>query len=81
MKAFLDSLKQEFDFVLIEGAAMNNYADSKEIAVYAEGVFTVFAADNRLSPTDYSALKYITENSAKNFGAILNKVNTDNINT
>ncbi|MBK8930607.1 MAG: hypothetical protein IPM72_13245 [Chitinophagaceae bacterium] len=81
MKAFLDSLKQEFDFVLIEGAAMNNYADSKEIAVYAEGVFTVFAADNRLSPTDYSSLKYITENSAKNFGAILNKVNTDNINT
>lgn len=81
MKAFLDSLKQEFDFVLIEGAAMNNFADSKEIAIYAEGVFTVFAADNRLSPTDYSSLKFITEHSAKNFGAILNKVNTDNINT
>lgn len=79
MKSFIEELKEEFDFILVEGAALNHFADSKEIAVFSDGIFTVFAADDTLSRADQDSLKFISENQTKNFGAILNKVYAANM--
>ncbi len=79
MNVFLHALRKEFDYILIEGAALNSYSDSKELAQYAEAVFTVFAADASISPADTESFDFITKLKEKNHGVILNNVLTENI--
>lgn len=81
MTAFFDYLKPSFDYILIEGASLNNYADSREIAKNVEGIFTVFAADASVQLVDQESLRFIAETKEKNHGVILNKVLTENINS
>ena len=35
-------LKDNYDFILIEGAALNSHADSKELTDFVEGLVGVF---------------------------------------
>ena len=77
---FLKLLKDEFDFILIEGAALNDFADSRELAVYAEEVFTVFSASSPVSQEDNKSIQFIDALGGKNRGAILNNVQLENIN-
>ena len=73
-------LKDEFDFILIEGAALNDYADSQELASFAEEVFTVFSASSSISHADDKSIKFIATLGEKNKGTILNNVLKENIN-
>jgi Mrp family chromosome partitioning ATPase len=81
MKSLCEELKKQYDFILMEGAALNYYADSKELSQYAEGIFIVFAADATLTEVDNESMKFISELKEKNHGVILNKVLTENINS
>lgn len=81
MNAFLQLLKSEYDYIFIEGASINFYADSKELAQYCEGVFTVFSAASSISHVDNESLKFIAGLGEKNKGVILNEVLTENINS
>lgn len=80
MKAFLKILKEEFDFILIEGAALNDFADSQELAGYADAVFTVFSASSSINHADDKSLRFISSLEEKDKGAILNNVLKENIN-
>lgn len=80
MHSFLEMLKSEFDYILIEGAALNDYADSQEISKYAEGIFTIFSANAVISKADEKSLKFIASLAEKSKGAILNNVLRENIN-
>ncbi|MDB5203432.1 MAG: lipopolysaccharide biosynthesis protein [Ferruginibacter sp.] len=80
MTALLEKVKASFDYIFIEAAALNDFADSKEISRYAEGVFPVFSAASSISHADDESLKFLTELGAKNQGAVLNDVLTENIN-
>ena len=73
-------LKNEFDFILIEGAALNNFSDSREIVTYVDEVFTVFSAASTVSHADDKSIKFITSLNEKNKGFILNNVLKENIN-
>ena len=73
-------LKDEFDFVLIEGAALNDFADSRELATYAEEVYTIFSANAAVTHADEKSIKFITGLGAKNKGTVLNNVLKENIN-
>jgi Mrp family chromosome partitioning ATPase len=77
---FLTLLKSEFDFILLEGAALNNFADSQELSKYADAVITVFSASSAINHTDTYALKFIASLKEKNTVTILNKVLKENIN-
>ncbi len=79
LHAFLDAMKDKFDYILIEGASLNSYADSREIARYVDGIFTVFSADTSIGQMDRESLDFVAEHKSKNFGVILNKIFTDNI--
>ncbi len=81
MSAFFEYLKPGFDFILIEGSSLNNYADSREIAKNVEGIFTVFAANASVQLVDQESLRFIAEMKEKNHGVILNKVVIENINS
>ncbi len=78
--AFFKLLKDEFDFVLIEGAALNDFADSRELATYAEEVYTIFSANAAVTHADEKSIKFITGLGAKNKGTVLNNVLKENIN-
>lgn len=76
---FISKLEEEYDYILIEGAALNLYADSKELINYSEGIITVFAADNPFKQIDRESLKFITLQKEKDQTFILNKVLTENV--
>lgn len=76
----MSDLKKMYDFILIEGAPLNEFTDSKELAQYVDGIVCVFAADNKIQHEDEVSLEFIKEHETKFVGAILNKVNQDNIN-
>jgi succinoglycan biosynthesis transport protein ExoP len=80
LERFLKMLKDEFDFILIEGAALNDFADSRELAVYAEEVFTVFSAGSPVAHEDNKSIQFIESLGDKNKGAILNNVQLEYIN-
>jgi len=81
MQAFLLELKKYFDFIIIEGASLNNYADSKELAHYTEAVFTVFSADESVSHADMESLRFVASLKEKNQGIIFNNVLIESVNS
>ena len=80
LENFLNLAKEEFDYILIEGAALNDFADSRELVIYIDEVFTVFSAAAPVSEIDEKSIQFIISLGAKNKGAILNNVLLENIN-
>ena len=75
----LDSLKQQYDYILIEGAALNSHADSKELTEFVEGVVIVFSAGNTLGETDRESIAFLKGHRTKFIGAVLNNVDEQNL--
>lgn len=77
---YLDNLKQEYDFIFLEGAPLNDFTDSKELIRYVEGVIAIFSAQVSLTATDKESIRFLKQNKEKFIGAILNKVEKRNLN-
>jgi succinoglycan biosynthesis transport protein ExoP len=75
----LDKLKQHYDYILIEGAALNSHADSKELTDFVEGVIVVFSAKNSLGETDRESIDFLKNHRNKFIGAVLNNVDEQNL--
>lgn len=76
----LHYLREEFDVVLVEGPSLNERADTQELISLCEGIITVFSADHAIGATDLKSFRIFSGVGDKNLGAILNKVQTENIN-
>ncbi len=76
---FFAKLKEQFDFVLIEGAALNEVVDSQELAIYSDAVFTIFSANNAITPADEKSIRFISSLGEKNKGTVLNHVLKENL--
>jgi succinoglycan biosynthesis transport protein ExoP len=74
-----EKLKQHYDFILIEGAALNTHADSKELTDYVEGVILIFTAENSLGEIDRESVNFLKNNQDKFIGAVLNNVDEQNL--
>jgi polysaccharide biosynthesis transport protein len=75
----LDTLKHYYDYILIEGSALNTHADSKELADFAEGIIVVFSAKNALGDTDWESIAFLKNNKNKFMGAVLNNIDDQNL--
>lgn len=75
----LQELKDEYDYILLEGAPMNEYTDTKELEHFVEGIIAVFSADDTLAAIDKESIKFLHDNKDKFLGAILNKVDGYNL--
>ncbi len=75
----IDKLKQHYDFIFIEGAALNTNADSKELSDFVEGVVLVFSAKNTLGEIDRESIAFLKEHRDKLIGAVLNNVDEQNL--
>ncbi len=75
----LDRLKQYYDYILIEGSALNTHADSKELTDFAEGIVAVFSAKNVLGETDRESIDFLKNSRNKFIGAVLNNIDEQNL--
>ena len=72
-------LKEQYDFILLEGAALNSHADSKELTDFVEGIVLVFSAKNTLGEQDRESLSFLKDHRSKFIGAVLNNVDEQNL--
>ncbi len=71
----IHKIAQHYDFILIEGAALNNHADSKELSKFAEGIITVFSSKEVIREIDKESIQFLKNGTGnKLIGAVLNNV-------
>ncbi|HEY0656334.1 MAG TPA: Wzz/FepE/Etk N-terminal domain-containing protein [Chryseosolibacter sp.] len=70
----ITTLSDSFDYVLLEGAAMNEYSDTKELVRYCDKVMAVFSAKSSISTLDKDAIHYFKSLGKKFGGSVLNRV-------
>jgi polysaccharide biosynthesis transport protein len=74
----LHKIGQHYDFIFIEGAALDSHADSKELSKYADGIVIVFSAKNALGEIDKESIHFLESGTSNKFlGAVLNNVEKD----
>lgn len=75
----IGTLADSFDYILLEGAALNNFPDTKELVRYADKVVAVFAAESAVKQLDRESIYYLKSLGKKFAGAILNRVDTKDL--
>lgn len=75
----ISKVAERYDYVIIEGASLNEHADSKELARYAEGIIAVFDARSVLKQTDKDSIEYLKSTDGKFIGTVLNNVEPENM--
>lgn len=76
---FLGDFLTNYDFILMEGAPLNGFTDTKELAKYAEGVVAIFSAKSQIKQIDKESIKYFKTISGKFLGAVLNQVSSEEL--
>ncbi len=75
----LPKIAENYDFIFIEGAALNNHADSKELSANVDGIIAVFSAKSSLGQIDKDSIQYLNSTGDKFVGTILNNVEANNM--
>ena len=76
---YMNELLEHYDYVLFEGAPLNGFTDTRELAQYADGIVAIFSAKLTLTPIDKESIKYFKTVGDKFIGAILNQVDPDEL--
>jgi Mrp family chromosome partitioning ATPase len=72
-------LAESFDYILMEGASLNDYSDTKELVRYADKVIAVFSAESTIKQLDKEAISYFKSLGNKFGGCVLNRVDTKDL--
>ncbi|MFL5787963.1 MAG: exopolysaccharide transport family protein, partial [Flavisolibacter sp.] len=75
----IHELTNYYDYILMEGASLNDHSDSWELSKYAESVSIVFSANTAIGSSDSQAFNYMETMKQKFLGAVLNDVRPENI--
>jgi succinoglycan biosynthesis transport protein ExoP len=79
-ESIIASLKEYYDYIIMEGAPLNTHSDSMELVNYADKVIPVFSAESEIDPEDRESIEYLKSLDGKLMGAILNKTNVKDLN-
>jgi len=74
-QAFLDDAGKQYDYILLEGAALNDYSDTKELLEFTDRVIAVFNAASSLQTADKSSIEFLQSLNGQFMGSVLNKIN------
>lgn len=72
-------LSVNYDYIFLEGSALNQFADSKELVAYVDRIIPVVSASSIIKQPDRESISYLKSLKNKLMGAILNKVEIDNL--
>lgn len=78
-KALLEELSYNYDYIFLEGAPLNNFADAKELVHFVDKVVAVFSAKSVLKQSDKETIAYLQGLEDKFLGAVLNDVEVQNL--
>lgn len=70
----LQQFEKEYDYILLEGASLNEYSDTRELVNYADKIIAVFDAPSSLKSADRESLEFLNGLGNKFIGGILNRV-------
>jgi tyrosine-protein kinase Etk/Wzc len=73
-QAFLADLREHYDIILMEAAALNNFSDAAELVPFADKVMAVFNATSTLGNADKESLDYLHKLGDKYAGSILTEI-------
>lgn len=76
----LQTLTAEYDYIFLEGPPLNDFSDSKELAQFVDGIIAIFSATNIIKQIDKQSMGFFRDLNGKFTGAILNKVDIQNVN-
>lgn len=76
----LPELQKEFDYIFLEGPPLNDFSDSRELSQYVEAVIAIFSAEQGIKQLDKESVSFLNDLNGKFYGAILNKVDLENVN-
>ncbi len=76
---FVQYAKNRYDYVFMEGPALNDYADSRELLPFVDQVVMIFSADQSLKSKDSESISYLNSAVPEKVGAILNRVDPKTI--
>lgn len=76
----LHELTAEYDYIFLEGPPLNDFSDAKELSQYVDGVIAIFSATQVIKQIDKESMKFYKELGNKFYGAVLNKVDLENVN-
>lgn len=79
-QVLLKELEKEYDYIILEGPAMNQFSDTKELVHFVDKVITIFSADSTLGQMDRESISFLKKLDGKLIGSILNKVAPYNLN-
>lgn len=71
-KVLLEWLKYRYDYIILEGPALNLFSDSKELTEFVDLVIPVFSAESAIGTDDVEALNYLKSLQDKLGPAVLN---------
>jgi polysaccharide biosynthesis transport protein len=72
-------LADSFDYILLEGASLNDYSDTKELVRYADKVVAIFSADSSVKQLDRESIYYLKSLGKKFGGCVLNRVDAKDL--
>jgi len=75
----LGELRNQYDYIFMEGAAMNEFPDTKELIGYSDKILAVFSADSAIKQLDKDSISYLNQYNGKLIGAVLNRVEVKNL--
>ena len=76
---YLHCFSEHYDYVLLEGAALSEHSDSRELADFVDGVLAVFSAKSVIKESDKESVQFLANLNGKFIGAVLNQVEADNM--
>ena len=78
-KKMIKTFQQNYDYIIMEGAALNDYPDTKELVEYVDVVIPVFSAESTIKQLDKESIHYLKSLNGRLMGAVLNKVENENL--
>jgi polysaccharide biosynthesis transport protein len=75
----ITALSDSFDYILLEGAALNDYSDTRELVKYSDKLVAVFSAESSVKHLDRESIYYLKSLGKKFGGAVLNRVDTKDL--
>ncbi|MFK7771526.1 MAG: AAA family ATPase [Saprospiraceae bacterium] len=77
---FISDLKENYDYIFLEGASLNKYSDTRELVRFADKIVAVFSAESEIKDIDKESIDYLLSKEDKFFGSVLNKIDLKNMN-
>ncbi|PUZ23163.1 hypothetical protein DCC81_22460 [Chitinophaga parva] len=74
---YLEELKKYYHYILMEGAPLNDFTDSRELSAFAEGVIAIFSSKLKIKEIDNESSEFLNSLGDKFLGVVLNDVKED----